>query len=436
MDAVNAGITSQDMPPGNWRATYHNVIELASAQKGNAALHDTAVAIAAGQDVTWIAERIALFDTTRAAAFADQLNALLTFGRGHRQIEAVKRGRSELLAAMNNGLKIDGAAANIIEALQAETRQAGERPVRGDEILARVLAKTEQKTVHTGIALLDEWTGGMIKNEFVAWVAPYKARKTSAMANVILARLKAGDQVSIFSFDENQDQMTNRLRAMLITEYMYREKQYHHAGNKVSAKLLERAGQRWKNWEKPLLQAVEYANDSLSVRGKQYRLYDRTVCNGTIPHIAALCRMDAQRHGLDTIFVDHLQSLSGFKTLFEKVEHGSAALHELRGELNCRMWLLSQQNEAAIGGMDEGSYSPNTKGGGGLASSADTIIVSKYMFGTVTEPDKLRIELRQARYEQSQVYGYVKIHPASGWITPEKAEIGRIDPETWKVEKV
>ncbi len=130
--------------------------------------------------------------------------------------------------------------------------------------------------------------------------------------------------------------------------------------------------------------------------------------------------MDANRFGLDGVFVDHVQSLSGYKSDYELMRDASIEFQMIRGRYQCFLWILSQQNKAGIAGRDEGAWSAEMAGGPALGQKADTIMIAKYKQGTYTDPRVCRIELKQARDEESQLYGYVEIHPASGWITPRK----------------
>ena len=424
METFEHGITSLDLPPGNWPVVYRTVIELAAAQKIPSPLLDTAIATRAGADVSveWVTERIAAFDEWREGGFATQLAALKKFGRGHRQLMELRQGEIKLKAALNNGLETDNVAQEVLSGLQAEQMSNEKIVSLGDLLDAN---KTEMNNdpvpvVKSGLWLLDNWTGGLTPNEFMAWVAPYKSRKTSVMANALLAALKRGDQVNLFTFDERRADFIYRLEAMLLAEYMWQNEAWDHPLNGISSKIIRGAGKNWRKWDGVLQKAFEYAFDTLSVYGRQCRIYDAATCNATTKSISALCHVDKIRYGLDMVFVDHLQSLAGYKTIFEQVEQGSSDLHLMRGELDCRLWVLSQQNEAAIKGNDEGDWSPNVKGGGGLASKADTVLVSKYRQGTITDARALRVEVRLARNEENGVYGYMEVHPASGWITPRE----------------
>lgn len=442
--AIDAGIVYEDLPPGAWREAYQNLISLRSegvAQQRP--LLDTELATICGPavSVTWVAERAALYDDYRAGAFDESLEKLKAYGRGHRALAVTQVGSNQIRAALNNGLDIENATVNVVNGLQLERLSDPGSPTELGALLDLNQASMENDPVpgtKTGILVLDQWLDGLDKNEFLAWVAPYKSRKTSAAACAILAALKQGKQVDFFSFDERRENFIYRLEAVLMAEFMYHANQWEHPLNGVTAKMIRRAGKRWREWNPLLQNAFKYAFDTLKSYGKQLRIYDSKTCDATMRSIRGLARTDAAKlGGLDMIMVDHLQSLKGYRTTYEQVEIGSTDLHLLRGELDCIMWVLAQQNEDAIVHDDTG-WSPKVKGGGGLASKADTVVVSKYMQGAVTDPKYLRVELRQAREEESRVFGYVEIHPPSGWITPSTVDVKKImvNPDTWAVEEV
>lgn len=422
-ETINEHVTSQDMPPGAWQMVYKQAVEMAAGQTDNAPLAPELVAVAAGGSVKleWILERMAIHDPMAESSFVGQLTAAKKLGTIHRTIEVLKRGAVTMTAAANNGLKYEEPMQNVMRDLQAEQMVTSTAAVSLTDLMEANMAAMEAAPfplAETGLWLFDRWITTMRPNEFIAQVAPYKMRKTSLMCNVVLHRLRQGDQVNVFSLDETRDDFIYRLEAMLMAEYMWKNGQYDNPLNDINGKTLMMAGKKWRRWDKMLQTAFQYAWDTLSSLGKNCRIYDLQTCRPNTESVTALCRADAMRYGgLDTVFVDHLQSFTG-KKLFEVVEEGSADLHALRGELNCRMWLLAQQNEAAIK-AEISEHSPNVKGSGGLAAKADTVLISKYNWG-VTEgfPRIVRIELNNARNDQSRVTGYMEMHPASGWITP------------------
>ena len=81
-------------------------------------------------------------------------------------------------------------------------------------------------------------------------------------------------------------------------------------------------------------------------------------------------------------------------------------------------------NTYEIAGALEGmvTWSAEFAGGPSLERLADTIIISKYMFGDPPDPKLLKIEMKKARDEQGQRWATVELHPASGWITPREVK--------------
>lgn len=443
--AIDAGVTSDDMPPGKWQEAYHSLITLRSKPDApKRPLLDTEIAsiCSAAVTVEWVAYLGALYDEYRAGAFVETLDQLKKFGAGHRQLQVLSAGVVQMRKALNNGLKVEEPVLTVIDGLQIDIRAQSAEPVGLGDLLDLHQTSMEadpKPGTPTGIHLLDSWIDGLSVTEFLGMVGPYKGRKTSVTSVAVLNGLKQGQIMNWFSFDEPRGVVINRMVAVLMAEWMYFNGHWEHDLNNVDVTMIQRAGKRWHNWREPLPTAYRYAYDTLRgyANNSQLRIYDSKTCDATMKSIRALSHTDAAKFGkLDRVVVDHLQSLNGYRTTYEQVENGSTDLHLLRGELGCQMWVIAQQNEE---GIEHGSsWSPKVKGGGGLASKADTILISKYMVGTVTDPNYLRLELSQSRFNQGRLWGYVEIHPASGWITPRVVDVKKItvDPETWETKEV
>lgn len=439
--AIEAGVSEADLPDGPWGEVYHAIVELRADRlktPGPAILGDVEVAARCGTSVSveWVADRIALADEMREATFPATCKLLVdVYGRGHRQLETLQMGLGRLRAALDNAGDVDDAATRIVEGLRAE-HQTPTLPVDIADISVieeERFSLPPQEGIRTGVWLLDNWIRGISPGELVAWVAPYKSRKTSVMACVLLNVARDDHSVTLFSYDESRSRFYYRMMSVVMAEYMWHNHQWDLRTpdgtplNVVDGKMIHNAGDRWLKWAEPLRLAREYARDELQALRGKIRIYDRQTAPATLNSIRARCFHDAMKYGgLDLVGVDHIQRLNVGDTTYDRVEYGTAGLHELGGEMNTVMWVLSQQNEAAIRSDDTGDWSPNAKGGGGIASNADTVLMSKYKQGDVTDPRYLRLELRLAREAEAPVSGYVEIHPASGWITPRAVDVQKI----------
>lgn len=438
-DGIEAGISQAELPPGNWRRVWHVTVELRGdylkAEKPPVVLLDTEVAAKCGSSVSpeWVAERIALVDAYREQGFTRTCVLLEQYGRGHRQVEALATGQKSAVAALDGGQSADAAALRAVDELRREHQTgSGDKPVEIGalvDVVEAEMAEEPTDVLKTGVWLLDEWIRGMGPGEFIAWAAPYKMRKTSTAACVIVNMARAGESVTVFSYDEPCKKFTYRIQALLMAEYMWHHKHWDLCAedgtplNVVDATMIRNAGKRWRNWPLPLQQAREYAVDEMRKLSGHIRIYDVETGANSLQSIRGICQYDAMKYGgLNAVFVDHIQRLPGFDKTYEAVEYGSSELHRIGSEMGALMWVLSQQNEEAIRGKDDGGWSPNVKGGGGLASNADVMFMSKYKVGTITDPHYLRLELKLARSAEAPAYGYVEIHPASGWITPRRVD--------------
>jgi replicative DNA helicase len=446
--AIEAGVVYEDLPAGPWREAYQKLMELrSSGAPVKRPLVDTELATICGPNITvqWVAQRAALYDEYRYGGYSESLEKIKDYGRTSRQLEIFERGILLQKAALNNGQASDALLDDIMSELQIERSPNKIKRVDIHDIgveAEKAFEEDPRAGTHTGIPIFDTWTGGLADEEMIAWVGPTKQRKTSAAANAILSFAKQGKQVDIFSFDENRTRFYFRLMSMLMAEYLWNTGQWEITNaqgtnlNTISRKILMQAGNRWQTWPEALRLARLYAKDTLLSWRGQVRIYDTQTIEKTPQAVASMMKMDAARYGrLDAAFVDHIQTFDGFTGAYETVQESSKILHGVKSLLGCIMWILSQQNEAAIRGGDAGSWSPNVKGGGGLNEQADTIVVSNYLQGTVTDPKYLRINLRQGRDDASGVWGYCEIHPPSGWITPRYVDVNTliVDPETWEV---
>lgn len=435
VDAMDSGVTVEDFPPGKWRDVYAPLVELQARHKEQRALLHTEIVSAGGETVpgAWVLERIGSYDEWCETGFSASLEQLKKYGRAARCITIIDQTSAKLRAAMKNGVDIQTPLDDLVNELQIEQSPTSIQVTDIADIGAEVEAAFNappKPPIKTGIPIFDSWTGGLSEDEMVAWVGPTKQRKTSATAHAILTLARQGKQIDFFSFDEKRPRIYYRFMSMLMAEYMWRMKLWDMKAkdgsllNNVSRKMLQQVGDRWKMWPAELQSARIYARDELEKLRGVLRVYDTKTCGRTPAAVRSMARLDANKFGrLDGVFVDHVQSFIGYASTYEQVQYGSEALQYLKEELDCIMWVLSQQNEAAIKGGDAGSWSANVKGGGGLGEKSDTVIVSNYMQGTVTDPNYLRINLRQGRDDASGSFGYVQIHPASGWITPRVLKV-------------
>ena len=439
-EAINLGVSVLELPGGPWQEVFTAIDELRAERlrdPGPVVLGDVEVAARCSPAVSveWVADRIALADELRAATFASACKLVQVYGRGHRQLNTLQRGVGNLRDALDNAGDVDGIAERVVEGLRAE-HPSDPLPVDIADISVAEedrFHRPPEEGLRTGVWLLDNWLRGITPGEMVAFVAPYKSRKTSVLACVLLNVARAGRSATLFSYDESRARFYYRLMAVVMAEYMWHN---HHWDlrapdgtplNVVDGKMIRNAGDRWLRWAEPLRLAREYARDELQALRGKLRVYDRQTAPATLPSIRARCYHDAMKYkGLDFIAVDHIQRLNVGETTYDRVEYGTAGLHELGGEMGAVTWVLSQQNEAAIRADDAGAWTPNAKGGGGLASNADTVLLSKYKMGDVIDPRYLRLELRLAREAEAPASGYVEIHPASGWITPRAVDVDQI----------
>jgi replicative DNA helicase len=445
-DVIELGVSESDFPSGAWRQVYRVIIDLRATRIKDPALPpvllDTEVASLCDKAVAveWVSERIALWDSLREMGFTRSCQLLIQYGRGHWQYETLRMATDRTIENLNNGLDPAEVAETAIDDLRSN--HAVIQGVSVDiadlsEEAHALMEKPNETVVYTGIWLLDEWLRGLTPGEFVAWLAAYKMRKTSILSNVIVNLARKKKRVLFCSYDESRMRVTNRIRALLMAEYMWHHKHWDlraedgTALNVVDGKMIRNAGERWRAWPTPLQEAYTFARDTMKDMRNYLMVYDQFSGLGGLKSIRSIATIEAMRRGdLTMCAVDHIQRIPGFErssnATYSAVEYGSSGLHEIGNSMGVIMWVLSQINEDAIKSSQKEVYSPNAKGGGGIASNADTVLTSKYKDGPVADPRYIHFFLKLAREGEAPLDGYVEIHPASGWITPRKVETKNI----------
>lgn len=440
--AMDLGVKVEDLPDGAWMEAYRAILDIRAEHvktPGPAVLADTVVASRCGTAVSveFVAMRLALWDEYREQTFDTTCNLLRTYGGGHRRLQTAQMGVGRIRAALENGADVDTATNALLDGLRNESAP---RPTLSDlgDLMAVVdqhLEEPPARGVETGVHVLDDWMRGMMPGENIYWVAPYKSRKTSILANIVLNMARDGRSTTLISLDESAVRFTYRMMALCVAEYMWNNGLYTRTTvvngqtlplNVIDGKMIRRAGDRWRKWLPEQQAALSYARAELRSLAGMVRIYDQSHGAGSLASIKRLIDLDMAKHGgVEFVAVDHIQRLTDGDTTYDKVESGSARLHDIAGETGVIMWVLSQQNENAIKGGDDG-WSPQAKGGGGVASNADTVFVSKYKVGTVDDSRYVRVDLKLAREADCPATAYLEIHPASGWITPRRVDLKTI----------
>lgn len=443
LTALEKDVDVEDLPPGNWRDVYEAVITLRGKRTkdgksaANGIITDAEIAAQCGSKVTaeWVAARMSFCDELRISKFNTTCELVKKYAEGHRMVEAVRLRLPELQSAVNAGEDPSDIADQIVTALTRAQKVKETKLLTAGALADLVREQGERDPLRgmgTGIWAIERWAvGGFRPGELVALVAPYKGRKTSTLAHVILhVTRREKKSVTFVSLDESREAFIYRLMAALMAEYAWQ----HHAQmwnardengrplNVFDGEIIRSAGKLWRRWDERFRNAREWALGELAAIGERLRIYDASTGASHPRRLRAIVRYDKQRYGLDMLAFDHVQRFTGWQTTYERVENGSALLHDLAGEYGMVVWALSQRNQESIR-SGYGGYSAGTKGGGGLEANADAVFTLAYgELSKVPDPRYLRIELKHARRMQAPLGAYVEIHPPSGFILPREPD--------------
>lgn len=298
------------------------------------------------------------------------------------------------------------ALTNAVEGDRAQDASIGAALAELDAAIAEA-ERTGHRGVSTGLAWLDDKTGGFSSSHVWMVAAAYKQRKTTLMRNMVIGTCRAGGSVDMFALEGNKRSTSASLLAMLATEKLI--EQGHGADELVVSEARVECGLRT-----PAQQyAIEAARKELA--SYNLRIYDARNGVTSFATLALKLKRDKFMFGTSVFFLDYLQMMRGDGQIFERVERSTHDLQDLIATEGVTGVILAQRNEAAVKqSNDDDNYSPGVKGGGDPAAAADFLLLTKY--DGDDKPDKLSVHLKLARHAQPGKWEY-DINPQSGFIT-------------------
>lgn len=396
----------------------------------NEPIHDTLIlARAEGQlELSWIAQRVALFDDTRTGNVFTA-NVKLAIDEGTRQ--ATSKLLSIAAGQISSGHNRQQVLENLYSVLSGiSTGRAinNESASQHGQIYRQRLCEPQRIIHTTGFKWLDGLTGG-IQPAHLWWiVAAYKQRKTTFMLNMLLAQAVSGQRPALISGEMTQEQVYWQLVSMLAIGNLYRRGMYEqtyraHSGdviplNWLSGTILRNAQDTYRRWHPDKIKAIEWALDyyeSLNIR-----IYDSSESLGGLSDLDSIRRVvgfDSARHNGRVYFGDYIQQFESPGTnIADREAIKARALQNMTRKDGLTMIWAAQKNEESIKSNGD-SYSPGVSGGGAVAQTADFLLVTKYKQAQQIETE-LSVEMKLSRHGPSGtgVNQVFDIHPGSGLI--------------------
>ena len=241
-------------------------------------------------------------------------------------------------------------------------RKGGEMLEPIQPILLKTYEKIEQLAINkgriegvpTGYRELDDLLTGLHGGEFILVAARPSMGKTAFGMNVIgNAAIRAGKKAAIFSLEMPAEQLAMR---MMCTE----------------------ARVNMQNVRRGVLETDEWMRlcEAMATIGEAQIFIDST-SGITVPEMRSKARRLQMEHGLDVIFVDYLQLMSGagqFGSRQEEVSGISRALKSLAQELNVPLIAASQLSRAPTGRSNHRPMLNDIRDSGAIEQDADVVM--------------------------------------------------------------
>lgn len=432
------GLLPAHFPTPQHKAAYEVISEL---RTNKLPVHDTIVMDKSGGAVKldWISQVFALYDATRTGlVFRENVKLVKEHGIRNGVQRVLNTAATQLVDGKKSVSLVISQLMDILPNVQTDTATRGETAAEIGKDFIAMMNSEPAPLLSTGLAWVDEISGGFDRKH-LWWIAgAYKQRKSTLMLAFALNAVMQNASIAILSREMPRKRVAAQMVAMMSVAYLVREGQYNGMDrnlipiNSISANALMKAGKNYRRWHPLKVKAVDYGIECWLKFEKLLRIYDSSESGGALSDWSSIqktVKRDKALYGLDVLFVDYMQLFSapGLNT-YEQTAFISKNLQKLTIREDVTTVVVAQKNEDSIKDGKK-SYSPGIKGGGDAAASADFLLVTSYKQNDEADDTKLTARMQLSRHGigGADVEHVFDIHPASGlflessWIREVKA---------------
>lgn len=233
-------------------------------------------------------------------------------------------------------------------------------PIR--QIVMNALERIEQASktkgritgIPSGFTDLDNMTAGFQNSDFILVAARPSMGKTAFVLNIAeYMAVKKEKAVAIFSLEMSEEQLVNRMFSL---------------ESKVKANNLRVGDLQDEEWAK-LIEAAGVIGDT--------NLHIDATPGISISEMRSKCRKWKLEHGLDIVFIDYLQLMSGSgrsESRQQEISEISRSLKALARELNVPVVALSQLSRAVEQRTDHRPMLSDLRESGAIEQDADMVM--------------------------------------------------------------
>lgn len=435
--ALEAGVKPGHMPTRAHRAAFQAVLDTRAAGE---TLHDTVLLSRSGEafDLSWLHQRMVLYDETRTGdVFRTNLSLVKRAGKAAGIERLLVLAQDQLRRGEKDADTMSAHLVSILTALDTDSAIRGVTAQEQADVIRALLDNPPLARRLTGLAWLDDLTGGFEPGH-MWWIGgAYKGRKSTVMLNLALNAVMGGANATILSREMPRKWLAAALVAMLAVGRLHAEGLYRAVtpagvplATTLSANALRQAGNGYRHWPKRKIEAVDWGIEQYRLFGDRLRTYDSSDDGGglsDVDSIQRLIRRDKHLYGLDIVFVDYFQLFGAAeqgKGYFDKMSAVATGLQMMAQREKVTMVVVAQKNEESIK-SGAGSYSPGIKGGGDAAQTADYLLTTHYKQEEGQTEEELLVRMMLSRWGPGGkgIEQTLAIHPASGLLL-ESAWVG------------
>ena len=260
------------------------------------------------------------------------------------------------------GFKGEEEPDGMLRRVEAGLAAISARPSRGPEPISAPLERFLEDSprdgrksgVQTGIADLDNMTGGFIGGQVVVLAAATSAGKSALAKDISMNVAAAGKRVAFFSVEMSETENVARILARESSVGLSRVLKGPWS-EQEEAKIMRSAG------------AVA-----------EYPLHLKSSGDLTIQSLRSQARMVRQEHGLDLIVVDYLQLIKAVDTRQNRVAQVTEVTHGLKAlamDLNVPLLALAQLNREFEKRPSKAPILSDLRESGSIEQDADVVLL-------------------------------------------------------------